>query len=86
VIKKNTFNEKNYFRLYSVDIVMMRGKAMNYLVVAIVERLDENSRRRPVESVYTHLSWDARGPVTFWLGLANSPRSASPPMTSYMLD
>ena len=30
--------------------VMVRSKAMNYLVVAIVERLDENSRRRPVES------------------------------------
>ena len=66
--------------------VMVRGKAMNYLVVAIVERLDENSRRRPVESVYTHLSWDTQGPVTSWLELANSPMSASPPMTSYIPD
>jgi len=39
----------------------VRSKAINYLVVAIVERLDENSGRRPVESVYTHLSC---GPVT----------------------
>ena len=42
----------------------MRSKAINYLVVAIVERLDENSGRRPVESVYTHLSWGTCGPVT----------------------
>ena len=44
--------------------VMVRSKAMNYLVVAIVERLDENSGRGPVESVYTHLSWNTQGPVT----------------------
>ena len=66
--------------------VMVRGKAMNYLVVAIVKRLDEDSRRRPVESVYTHLSWDTQGPVTSWLELANSPMSASPPVTSYIPD
>ena len=40
--------------------------AITYLylvVVAIVERL-ENFGRGPVESVYTHLSWNTQGPVT----------------------
>ena len=54
--------------------VMVRSKAINYLVVAIVKRLDENSRCRPVESVYTHLSWDTQGPVTSWLELADLPQ------------